>query len=132
MKSGHRYSGLVRACAAALALTVTAQGGEVPMCVSLLAKAAAPCAMHTRGAHSTYDGSGASITAAPSGHHACHADAASLSCAAGGSCPTGGTAAPVWTNVPIVSGAASRRVATGPSSAPISYLAPPLAPPPQA
>lgn len=102
------------------------------MCVSLLAEAAAPCAMHMPSTHQMHDVGVATLVAAPAGHGACHVDAASLGCAAGGSCPTGGTAAPSWINVPIVPRAASRMVASGPSSAPISYLAPPLAPPPQA
>jgi len=102
------------------------------MCVSLLAEAAAPCAMHMPGTHQMNDDGVATLVAAPAGHGACHVDGASLGCAAGGACPTGGIAAPAWFNVPIGPRAASRTVAAGPSSALISYLAPPLAPPPQA
>ena len=68
-----------RVLAAVAALAVATQGGGVPMCVSLLAETAAPCAMHLPGTHGTKDAG-----------------------------------------------------APGPSSALISYLAPPLAPPPQA
>jgi hypothetical protein len=121
-----------RVLAAVAVLAVASQGSGMPMCVSLLAEAAAPCAMHMPSTHQMHDVGVATLVAAPAGHGACHVDAASLGCAAGGSCPTGGTAAPSWINVPIVPRAASRMVASGPSSAPISYLAPPLAPPPQA
>jgi len=131
VKARHRYPRLVRTLAAAVALAAAAQGGGVPMCASLLTEATAPCAMHMPGTHGTKD-AGATLIAAPAGHGACHVDAANLGCAGGGSCPTGGTAAPEWSNVPIVPRAASRMVAPGPSSALISYLAPPLAPPPQA
>jgi len=96
------------------------------------AETAAPCAMHLPGTHGTKDDGVATLVAAPAGHGACHVDAASLGCAASGSCPTGGTAAPAWLNIPIAPRVASRTVAPGQSSALISYLAPPLAPPPQA
>ncbi len=120
-----------RVFATVAALAVATQGGGVPMCVSLLAEAAAPCAMHMPGTHQMNDDGVATLAAAPVGHGACHVDGASLGCAAGGTCPTGGTATPAPINVPIVPRAASRIVASGPSSALISYLAPPLAPPPQ-
>ena len=132
MEARHRYPRLVRTLAAAVALAAAAQGGGVPMCVSLLAEAAAPCAMHMPGTHGTKDAGVATLVAAPAGHGACHVDAASLGCAAGGTCPTGGTAAPAWLNIPIAPRVASRTVAPGQNSALISYLAPPLAPPPQA
>ena len=132
VKDRHRYPLLVRTLAAAAVLAVASQGGGVPMCVSLLAEAAAPCAMHLPGTHQMNHAGVATLAAAPAGHSACHADAASLGCAAGGTCPTGGTATPAPIDLPIVPRAASRIVASGPSSALISYLAPPLAPPPQA
>src|SRR5438093_13436957 len=121
-----------RVFAAVAALAVATQGGGVPMCVSLLAETAVPCAMHLPGMHGTHHASGATLVAAPAGQGACHVDAASLGCAAGGTCPTGGTAAPAWLNMPIAPRVASRTGAPGPSSALISFLAPPLAPPPQA
>jgi hypothetical protein len=121
-----------RVFAAVAALAVATQGGGVPMCVSLLAEAAAPCAMHMPSTHQMHDVGVATLVAAHPGHGACHVDAASLGCAAGGTCPTGGTAAPAWLNIPIASRVASRTVAPGQNSALISYLAPPLAPPPQA
>jgi len=123
---------LVRAFASAAALAVAAEGGGVPMCASLLAEAAVPCAMHSAGVHRANHPGVASVVAASMGQGGCHVDAASPGCAAGGTCPTGGTAALGWINIPIAPRAASRAVAAGPSSALISYLAPPLAPPPQA
>ena len=123
---------MVRALAAAVALAAAAQGGGVPMCVSLLAEAAAPCAMHMPGMHEMDDAGGATLVATPAGHGTCHVDAASLGCAAGGTCPTGGTAAPAWLNVRIAPRVALRAVVSGPRAALISYLAAPLAPPPQA
>src|SRR5881296_3491400 len=107
MKPRHRHPLIVRTLAAAVALAAAAQGGGVPMCASLLAEAAAPCAMHMAAVHSTHDVTVATVVAVPAGHGACHVDAASLGCAAGGTCPTGGTAAPAWSNVPIVPRAAS-------------------------
>ena len=132
VKRRYRHPLTVRALAAAVACAAVAQAGGAPMCASLVAEAAAPCAMHMRGMHETNDAGVATLVAAPTAQGACHVDAASLGCAAGGSCPTGGTAAPAWINIPIVPRAASRMVAQGPSSALMSYLAPPLAPPPQA
>ena len=131
MKAGRRYPMLVRSLASAAALAVAAQGGGVPMCVSLIAKAVEPCAMHTHGAASKHFHL-ATLSPTPPGNGACHADAASLGCAAGGTCPTGGTAAPAWSTVLIEPRAASRTAALGPSSALTSYLPPPLATPPQA
>src|SRR5260370_23251012 len=132
MKPRRRYPRLVGALACGGALAVAAEGGGVRMCASLLAEAAAPCAMHSAGVHRAYHPGVASVVAASAGHDGCHVDAASPGCAAGGTCPTGGTAALVWINIPIPPRAASRTVAPGPSSAPVSYLAPPLAPPPLA
>ena len=123
---------LVRFLASAAALAVAAQGGGVPMCASLLAEAAAPCAMHSPGVHRAHHPGGATLVTASAGHGACHVDAASPGCADGGTCPSSGAAALVWSNFPIALRAASRVVAAGPSSPLLSYLAPPLAPPPQA
>jgi hypothetical protein len=132
VKRRDRHPLTVRALAAAVAFAAVAQAGGAPMCASLVAEAAAPCAMHMRGMHETNDAGVATVVAAPTEQGACHVDAASLGCAAGGSCPTGGTTAPAWINIPIVPRAASRVAAPGQSSALMSYLAPPLAPPPQA
>ena len=132
MKPRHRHPLIVRTLAAAVALAAAAQGGGVPMCASLLAEAATPCAMHSTSVEHAHDPAAAILVAVPAGHGTCHLDAGALGCAAGGACPTGGIAAPAWLNIPIAPPVASRTVAAGPSSALISYLAPPLAPPPQA
>src|SRR2546428_13285681 len=132
VKARHRYPRPVRGVAGAVVLGPAVQGSGVPMCASLLAETAAPCAMHLPGTHGTKDAGVATLVAAPAGHGACHVDAASLGCAASGSCPTGGTAAPAWPNILSATRVASRTVAPGKRSVLISYLAPPLAPPPQA
>ena len=132
VQARHRYPTLVRTVAAAVALVAAVQGSGVPMCASLLAEAATPCAMHSTSVEHAHDPATAILVAVPAGHGTCHVDAGALGCAAGGACPTGGIAAPAWLNIPIGPRVASRTVAAGPSSALISYLAPPLAPPPQA
>jgi hypothetical protein len=132
MKARHRYPRVVRTLAAAAALAAAAQGGGVPMCVSLLAQAAAPCGMHTHLAPPAQAAPAATLSAAPSGHDACHSDAAHLGCATTGACPSSGTAAPVWANLPAAAPVASRTEILEPVSALISYLAPPPSPPPQA
>jgi len=133
MNAGRRYPTLVRSVAAAAALALAAQGSGVPMCVSLLAEAVAPCAMHAPGAqtHPTHDARIATIAAAPSGHGACHLDAANTGCTAGGGCPTGGTAVPVWSHISLVSRAPARATALESVAALVSYLPSPLSPPPQ-
>jgi len=123
---------LVRTLAAAVALGVTAQGGGLPMCVSLLAEAAVPCAMHAHRATDTHDVQVATLHAAPSSHDGCHTDAASLGCAAGGVCPTGGPVAPVAVTSPVALRASIRVTPLGLASTFRSYFAPPLSPPPQA
>jgi hypothetical protein len=132
MKAGRRYPTVERFLAFAAALAVAAQGGGVPMCASLLAETAAPCAMHTHAAPPAHDTYVAMLSAAPSGHGACHSDDANLGCATGGACPSGGTGAPAWASIPFAPRAASRMGVLGPVSALLSYLAPPLSPPPQA
>jgi hypothetical protein len=133
--TARRHSLALRAAAAAAALAVAAAGGGLPMCVSLLARAAAPCDMHS--AHNVAAMRGQTspqITAvvAQAPVQACHQDATGLGCAAGSVCPTAGPAAPAWANVPFGVRVASHTGALGPAANLISYLAPPLAPPPQA
>ena len=123
---------VVRALAAAVALGVTAQAGGVPMCVSLLVEAAAPCAMHAHRATDTHDVQVATLHAAASSHDGCHTDAANLGCAAGGVCPTGGPVAPVAVAAPVAPRASTRVTPPGLASMFHSYFAPPLSPPPQA
>lgn len=124
----------LRAICLAVALSVATAGSGLPMCVSLLAEAAAPCDRH-----SGYNGAAthehaahlAALVAQPSGQ-ACHQDAAGLGCAAGTQCPTGSPATPAWANVPIALRAACCTEVLGSESALVSYFAPPLSPPPQA
>jgi len=132
MKAGRRYPMLVRSLASAAALAVAAQGGGAPMCVSLIAKAVEPCAMHTHGAASAHDFDVATLSPAPLGNDACHADAESLGCAAGGTCPTGGPVAPVSATPPPALRASICVAPLGIASRFHSYLAPPPSPPPQA
>src|SRR6059036_4137551 len=118
----------------AVALSVATAGSGLPMCVSLLAQAAAPCDMHSghnRGATHEHAAHLTALVAQGSGQ-ACHEDAAGLGCAAGSTCPTGSPATAVWAKVSVGLRAASRTGVLGPSSSLVSYLAPPLSPPPQA
>src|SRR5438046_7944302 len=95
-------SGL-RAIRLAVALSVATAGSGLPMCVSLLAQAAAPCEMH-----SGYNGAAthehaahlAAVVAQASGQM-CHQDAAGLGCAAGSTCPTGSPATGIWAKVSV-------------------------------
>ena len=109
MKARHRYPTLVRTIAAAVALVAAVQGSGVPMCASLLAEAATPCAMHSTSVEHAHDPATAILVAVPAGHGTCHVDAGALGCAAGGACPTGGIAAPAWLNIPIGPRAAQPR-----------------------
>ncbi len=124
----------LRGIALAVALSVATAGSGLPMCVSLLAQAAASCDMHSghNGApthkHAAHL---AALVAQPSGQ-ACHQDATGLGCAAGSTCPTGSPATGVWAKVSVGLRAASRTGVLGPSTSFVSYLAPPLSPPPQA
>ena len=124
----------LRAIRLAVALSVATAGSGLPMCVSLLAQAAAPCDMHSdhSGAPThTHAAHLAALVAQPSGQ-ACHQDASGLGCAAGSTCPTGSPATGVWAKVSVGLCAASRTGVVGPSTTFVSYLAPPLSPPPQA
>src|SRR5439155_4013416 len=126
-------SGL-RAIRLAVALSVATAGSGLPMCVSLLAQAAAPCEMH-----SGYNGAAthehaahlAAVVAQASGQMR-HQDAAGLGCAAGSTCPTGSPATGIWAKVSVGLRAETRTGVLRPASTLISYLAPPLSPPPQA
>src|SRR5437588_12431801 len=124
----------LRATCLAVALSVATAGSGLPMCVSLLAQAAAPCDMHSRhnGAPTHEHAVQAPTLVAQSSGQACHQDAAGLGCAAGSTCPTGSPATAVWANVSVGLRAESRTGALRLASALISYLSPPLSPPPQA
>jgi hypothetical protein len=132
VKAGDRPQRLTRVLAVAAALTVAAEGGGVPMCVSLFAEAAAPCPMHEHPSAPGHDLPTAALTVALSGHGSCHGDAASLGCAAGGVCPTGGTAAPAAASASLTVLSSGRAAALAVDAARASFLAPPLPPPPQA
>lgn len=124
----------LRGVAVVVALSVTAAASGLPMCVSLVARVAAPCDGHRAG------GGGArpeqvvhrAAVAPQASPHACHPDAAGLGCAAGSVCPTAGPAVPLWASVPVALRATSRVSVPGPVSPLVSYFAPPLSPPPQA
>jgi hypothetical protein len=123
----------VRGVCLAIALSVATAGSGLPMCVSLLAQAVAPCDMHRHSGAATHEHAvqrAALVAHAPG--QACHQDAAALGCAAGSTCPSGGPARPARANVTTGQGAASRTGVLGTASAFISYFAPPLSPPPQA
>ena len=124
----------LRAIGLAVALSVATAGSGLPMCVSLLAQAAAPCDMHSghNGAATHEHAAHLAALVAQGSGQACHQDAAGLGCAAGSTCPTGSPATGVWANVSVGLRAESRTGVLRPASALISYLAQPLSPPPQA
>jgi len=124
----------LRAIRFAVALSVATAGSGLPMCVSLLAQAAAPCDMHSghNGAATHEHAAHAAALVAQSLGQACHQDATGLGCAAGSTCPTGSPATAVWAEVSVGVRAASRTGVLGPNTTFVSYLAPPLSPPPQA
>ncbi len=124
----------LRAIALVVALSVAATGSGVPMCLSLVAQATAPCEMH-----SSHDRTPTPAPTAQSSwlvaqhpQHACHPDAPGLGCAAGGASPTAGPAAAAWNHIQVILRAASRVTVLEPVSTVLSYLAPPPSPPPQA
>jgi hypothetical protein len=124
----------LRAICLAVALSVATGGSGLPMCVSLLAQAAAPCDMHSghNGAATHEHAAHLAALAAQGSGQACHQDAAGLGCATGSTCPSGGPATLAWAKVSVGLRAASLTGLLGPDSAFVSYFAPPLSPPPQA
>lgn len=128
-----RYHFGFRSLAAVAALAVAAAGGGVPMCVSLIARATAPCTMHTEHAGSpAHRFAAATVNAAPSGDASCHGDAESPGCATGGTCPSGGSAAPVPGAQALGVAAPDHTTVLAAAAAHPSFVAPPLPPPPQA
>jgi hypothetical protein len=121
---------MARAVALILAVTVAASGSGLPMCVSLLARAAEPCAMHQhqRGGH---DAHGAQVTPAHDMDDACHSGDGDIGCATGGSCPTGGTAGPLVAEAVLATFGPAPAVTPAIEQAYLSFLSPPLSPPPQ-
>ena|SRR5712692_9905105 len=129
-----RHSLPFRTVAAAAALVIAAASSGVPMCVSLLAQVLAPCEMHSGHIRAAAHDHTAHVVAvsAPESGQTCHQDTAGIGCAAGSACPTAGPAAPAWTNVLAGVPIGSSTGALGPAANLISYVAPPLSPPPQA
>ena len=125
---------LLRAVCLVVSLSVATAGTGLPMCVSLLAQAAAPCDMHSGHSGAATHEHAAHLTAlvAQESGQACHQDATGLGCAAGSTCPTGGPATAAWARVSIGPRAPSRTGVLGPNTTFVSYFAPPLSPPPQA
>jgi len=124
----------LRAICLAVALSVATAGSGLPMCVSLLAQAAAPCDMHSghNGAAAHEHAAHLAALVAQASGQMCHQDAAGLGCAAGSTCPTGSPATAVWAKLSVGLRAASRTGVLGPDATFVSHLAPPLSPPPQA
>ncbi|HYU02114.1 MAG TPA: hypothetical protein VEK85_17220 [Gemmatimonadales bacterium] len=123
-----------RAVALAAIISVGSTGTGLPMCLSLLAQAAAPCAMHATHPGGATHQHAAQLTAlvAPVPGQACHQDVAGLGCTTRIACPTAGAATPARTRASFALPAASRFGLAGPDSGFASFLAPPLSPPPQA
>jgi len=131
----HRVAGrlALRAIALVTALSLTATSGGLPMCLSALAQAVAHCAMHGdrhhQGGHAV-----ASLSlqlVAPDGPQSCHADADGLGCSGASVCPAAGPAMTAGADLPVAVRNLSRAAAPASTASLLSYLAPPLAPPPQ-
>jgi len=116
-----------RSAALAAALAVVLSGSGLPMCVSLLARAAEPCPMHQH----QRGGPGAEIVAGHDMDGGCHSDAGDVGCATGGTCPTGGAAAPVAAEAVLATSRPTRAVTPELDQAHLSFVSPPLPPPPQ-
>ncbi len=124
----------LRGVAFAAALSVVSSGTGLPMCLSLLSQAAAPCPMHgQRQRDGAHHGVAQSIEAMSKGSvDMCHPDETGPGCAIGGVCPTGGPAAMAAVQSADLRHDAARAAVFGPPDSYVSYLAPPLPPPPQA
>ena len=129
-----RFGPATRAIAFAAALSISATGSGLPMCLSLLGQATAPCQMHARhheeGTDHRAPQSG-QVTSHVSGE-ACHPDSTAPACTTGGGCPTGGPAVGVSVQVAAFVLPAAAAALLAPASSYLSYSAPPLSPPPQA
>ena len=123
----------LRAICLALTLSVATAGSGLPMCISLLAQALAPCDMHHHGGAASHEhGAQRAALVAHARGQACHQDAAGLGCATGSTCPSGGPATLAWAKVSVGLRAPSLTGVLGPDTTFVSYFAPPLSPPPQA
>jgi len=127
-------TGTLRAFSLAIAISVAANGGGLPLCTSLLAHTAGPCEMHVAHGGITSDQPGMQmpVVAPQTTGQSCHQDDGGLGCAAGSACPTVGLATPGWARVTVDLGTASQLEAQATHSGFVSYSAPPLSPPPQA
>src|SRR5439155_11288535 len=124
----------LRAIALVTAVSLTATSGALPMCLSALAQAVAQCAMHHE-AHHPGDHTPASSSpqlVSPHTGQPCHPDAGRTGCAAGSACPAAGPAMVAAAEIPVAVRNVSRVAAPASPASLLSYLAPPLAPPPQA
>ncbi|HEX4627198.1 MAG TPA: hypothetical protein VH137_00285, partial [Gemmatimonadales bacterium] len=85
----------LRGVALTVALAVATAGNGLPMCLTVLAHLAAPCAMHTghQGDQAPHHRSSAATLSAQPPSQACHPGDAGPGCT-GSACPTGGPAAP--------------------------------------
>ena len=131
----HRVAGrlALRSIALVTALSLTATSGGLPMCLSALAQAVAHCAMHGDGHHQR----GHAVASfslqlvASDGPQSCHADAGGLGCSGASVCPAAGPAMAAGADLPPAVRNVSRATAPASTASFLSYLAPPLAPPPQ-
>jgi hypothetical protein len=126
---------MTRAVALTLALTVAASGSGLPMCASLLAQVAEPCAMHEHASghagHGPLAPNPPQVVAGHAADDACHGRDGDLGCAAGGTCPAGGVAAPFATAPVVTRGGLAPDVTPAPDATYDSFLSPPAPPPPQ-
>ncbi|MGH7672489.1 MAG: hypothetical protein ACREMC_06285 [Gemmatimonadales bacterium] len=119
-----------RLLALAAAVAFGLSGSGLPMCASLLAQTAQPCGMHQHAEH--HAAHGPQIVPDHPGDDACHPADGAVGCAAGGTCPAGGTAAPLAARSLVTALGATRAAAPGRTSEHRSFLSPPTPPPPQA
>lgn len=103
------------------------------MCLALVLRLAEPCAMHERhdASHAGHAAYGAQLVAAGA-DETCHPADGATGCTSGGACPAGNVAAaavlaPEFSVPDVPEPAHSARL-----TAPVSFFAPPLPPPPQA
>lgn len=122
-----------RSLAAAALVGFTWAGSGLPMCLSLVQQAGQSCPMHGQLQH----GSGTDVwqpvvvSHAPA-NHSCHPGNLGLGCTAVDACPSAGAAAPAWAAVVIAIGGTARESGWAQPVELLSFLAPPLSPPPQA
>lgn len=119
-----------RTLAVAAILATAFSGSGLPMCISLVAHAAQPCAMREHA--SEHAGHGPQVVAGHAQDDACHGQDGDLGCATGGSCPTGGTPAPLAAEAVLATSGPVYVVTPAVAGTHLSFLSPPLPPPPQA